>query len=172
MRNLSSSSRWFLVAWILVLFAAALPAQANDADVPGMVQQIFAARPAQPFVSVVLRDAANHQYLAYHISTYLDVKELRVYVVPFLGADVQAIDAALANGDHEAAFQKIISDMRIDLGAKYVADVGLDGIRDADVQLGQGHMRDNFHREQFADYATANTEYMRWLRRGLQILSS
>lgn len=152
--------------------ALALPAQASDGTVQMMVERIFADRPDTPFVSVVLRDPLNHQYLAFHISTYLDVKELRVYRVPFLGADAEGIDAALAKGDHEAAFQKALTNMRLDLGASYVADVALDGIRDADVPLGSGRMRDNFHRNQFADFAAANAAYEQWLRRGLEILAS
>jgi hypothetical protein len=163
-----------LVAVVLLFVAAvpAMPAQANDATIAQMVETIFAQRPADKFVSVVLKDDARRQYLAFHISTYLDVKELRVYIVPFLGANAEGIDAALAKGDHEGAFQKVITDMRLDLGAKYVADVGLNGILDEAVPLGAGSMRDNFHRDQFADHATADVEYRAWLKRGLELTSN
>lgn len=162
----------FLVSISLAVGAVALPVQASDATIPSMVERIFADRPDDRFVSVVLRDPANRQYVAFHISTYLDIKELRVYVIPFVGANSEGIDADLARGDHEAAFQKVLTDMRIDLGARYVADVALDGIRDADVPLGQGRMRDNFHHEQFDSYDAANEAYMSWLQRGLELVSS
>lgn len=163
-----------LVAVMLLLTATvpAQPAAASDATIPQLVEQLFAQRPDDKFVSVVFKDSARRQYLAFHISTYLDLKELRVYVVPFVGADVQGIDTALASGDHEAAFQKVITDLRLDLGAKYIADVALNGIVDEDVPLGSGRMRDNFHRDQFADHAAADAEYREWLRRGLELTSS
>lgn len=164
-----------LLVAVMLLLAATVPAQpaaASDATIPQIVDQLFAQRPAEKFVSLVLKDPARRQYLAFHISTYLDIRELRVYVVPFVGADVEGIDAALATGDHETAFQKVITDLRLDLGAKYVADVALNGIVDEDVALGSGRMRDNFHRDQFADHSIADTEYRQWLRRGLELTSS
>ena len=172
--RLFSASTALLVAVALLLPAVvpAQSAQASDATIAQMVETIFAQRPAENFVSVVLRDPAKRQYLAFHISTYLDIKELRVYIVPFVGADVEAIDAALAKNDHEVAFQKVISDLRLDLGAMYVADVALNGIVDEEVPLGSGRMRDNFHRDQFADHAIADGEYRQWLRRGLELTSS
>lgn len=173
MRKLTAVA--FLVSITVAVGALALPAlpaQASDATVPSMVARLFADRPDTPFVSLVLRDPANRQYLAYHISTYLELKELRVYRVPFVGADAEGIDAALAKGDHEVAFQKVLTDMRVDLGASYVADVALDGIRDEDVPLGTGRMRDNFHRGQFADFAAADASYLQWLQRGLELLGS
>lgn len=162
----------FLLATGIGVSAVALPVQASDAAIPTMVERIFANRPAENFVSVVLRDPANRQYVAFHISTYLDIKELRVYVIPFVGANAEGIDADLAAGDHESAFEKVLTDMRIDLGARYVADVALDGIRDADVPLGQGRMRDNFHRDHFSSFEAANEAYLSWLRRGVELLSS
>lgn len=175
MRHQYFSGYTVLLVAVMLLLTAAVPAQpavASDATIPQIVDQLFAQRPDVKFVSVVLKDTARRQYLAFHISTYLDLRELRVYVVPFVGADVEGIDAALSADDHEAAFQKVITDLRLDLGAKYVADVGLNGILDEDVPLGSGRMRDNFHRDQFADYATADAEYRQWLRRGLELTSS
>jgi len=175
MRNQLLSTSTALLVAVALLLPVVLPApsaHASDATIAGIVETIFAQRPDDKFVSVVLRDPARRQYLAFHISTYLDIRELRVYIVPFVGADVAAIDTALAAGDHEVAFQKVISDLRLDLGAKYVADVALNGIVDEDVPLGSGRMRDNFHRDQFADHAIADGEYRKWLRRGLELTSS
>ena len=172
--RIHSGSTVLLVAVMLLITAAvtAQPADAADATVEQMVEQLFAERPDDKFVSVVYRDPRQRQYLAFHISTYLDLKELRVYVVPFVGADVDGIDAALEAGDHEVAFQKVIGDLRLDLGAKYVADVALNGIVDEDVPLGSGRMRDNFHQEQFDSFDAADTAYRQWLRRGLELTSN
>ena len=145
---------------------------AQNADIESMVEQIFMNRPDEPFVSVVVRDAAQWEYLAFHISTYLDVKELRVYIIPFKSTDAEAIDAALAAGEHEVAFQQLIAEMRLDLGARYVSDAGLNGVNDQPVALGSGSLRDNFHREQFGTYEAADKAYRTWLERAVALVES
>lgn len=141
-----------------------------DATISDSVARIFADRPDSNFVSIVVKDEARSQYLGFYLATYLDLKELRVYVVPFQSADVEAIDAALAAGDHATAFASLLENMRVTLGAKYVSDVNLDGIRDQELPLGNGTIRDNFHRELFATYADADKAYREWLRRGLELI--
>ena len=156
----------------LLLALVCAPAVAEDNDIPTMVESIFAGRPAQAFVSIVLNDGARRQYLAFHISTYLDIKELRVYRVPYASADTGTVDAALDQDDHEAAFETLLSGMDLQAGAQYVSDVSLDGIRDVAVPLGSGSLKDNFHRQQFPTHAEADTAYRSWLQRGLELKSS
>lgn len=152
---------------LVVVAALAAPAAMADPDpaISATLSVLFAERPDDPFVSVVYVDEPRGNYLAFHVSTYLDVKELRVYLIPFKSADRAVIDGALARDEHEVAFQALLDGMRLDMGAQYVSDAGLDGINDQPVPLGQGALRDNFHRQQFADYATADTAYRRWLER-------
>lgn len=165
-------------ALALALAAAAIlspsftQAAGLDATVPEAVDQLFANRPDGTFVAVVLKDEARSQYLGFYLATYLDVRELRVYVVPFRSADVEAVDAALVADDHATAFESLLENMRVTLGARYVSDVNLDGIQDVEVPLGNGTIRDNFHRELFADHAEADKTYREWLRRGLELIAT
>lgn len=154
------------------LLGPAPPADGLDATVSDAVASIFANRPDDTFVATVLKDDVEYRYMGFYLATYLDVKELRVYVVPFRGADVEAVDSALAAGDHATAFAALLENMRLEMGARYVSDVGLDGIHDADVPLGNGSIRDRFHSEQFADHAEADAVYRDWLRRALELVAS
>ncbi len=154
------------------LALSALPASAEDMEVASSVAKIFADRAEESFVAVVIDDSARQLYLAFYISAYLDLKELRAYRIPYASADRPTVDAALAAGDHAAAFTSLLSTMRITLGAQYVSDVGLDGINDEVVKLGEGTIHDGFHREIFADAATADRAYKEWLARALQLMTS
>ena len=109
--------------------------------------------------------------MALYMSTYLDLKEVRAYVIPFRSADVATVDAALDSGDHETAFASLLSGMRLSLGCRYVSDVNLDGIRDEAVPLGTGSIRDGFHREQFASHQEADRAYREWLQMALELVS-
>lgn len=155
-----------------MLFAPAAGLAYKDAEIEAAVGKIFAGRPDENFISIVIRDAPGREYLALHLSTYLDVKELRVYVVPFKNADTEAVDAALRNDEHEVAFESLISDMRVHLGARYVSDAGLNGINDQPVPLGTGSLRDNYHSKQFPSHGEADKSYRSWLQRAVVLLES
>lgn len=160
---------------ILSLASMLLPSPAGAAGVdaiPTILERIFAGRPEANFMTVVLRDPGRRQYMAFYISTYLDLKEVRVYVIPYRGADVANVDAALDSGDHETAFASLLSGMRLSMGARYVSDVNLDGIRDEAVALGSGTIRDGFHREQFASHEEADRAYREWLQMALELVTS
>jgi hypothetical protein len=72
-------------------------------------------------------------------------------------------------GDDDAAFESLLANMNLSLGAMFIADVGLDGIHEEPVAVGQGKMRDSFHREQFADHAAADVAYREWLARAITL---
>ena len=156
-------------AAIVCLVASAPPAIGQEGDVSELVEQIFEGRPDDNFVSVVVHDEARGMYLGFYRATYLDLQELRAYAVPYRSADQDAINAALNEGDHATAFNSLLEDMRVSLGAKYVSDVNLDGIRDEKVPLGQGSMQDNFHKGLFASHAEADEAYRGWLRRAAEL---
>lgn len=153
----------------------ATPASQTAPDkVSAMIDQIFARVPTGDQRSVVYKDDLERTYLAFYISTYVDVREVRAYSITFRNvsefADEQkAIDGFIDSGDYAAAFDGLLSLMRLDLGSKYVSDVGVDGIQDAEVPVGQGHMRDRFHNQVFSDYAAANEAYLHWLERAVAL---
>jgi hypothetical protein len=154
----------------LSLMAMPAVAQAEDDALPAMLGQIFEGRPDKSFVAVVLRDPGRSRYMAFYQSTYLQLREIRAYVIPFRSADVDVVDAALATDDHDTAFASLLSGMRLTLGAMYVSDVNLDGIRNEVVTLGTGTIRDGFHHEQFANEAEADRAYREWVRLAVALI--
>jgi hypothetical protein len=145
--------------------------------VSAMIDTIFADVPTGDQRVVVLKDDRERVYLAFYVSTYADVKELRAYSITFRNTreyvdEAGAIDASIDSGDYAAAFDNLISVMRLDLGSKYVSDVGLDGVHEGDVAVGAGHMRDRFHKQVFVDYEAANAAYMHWLERAVALSES
>jgi len=104
------------------------------------------------------------------VASYLGTPELRAYKVPFSASrDVQPL---LESGDVAAAFEELIGWMRLDLGARYVSDVALDGINDREVQVGQGHLRDRFRSQLFDSHEEADEAYREWLRHAHRMVSS
>lgn len=152
--------------------AAASPQ--GPTEVPVMIETIFAHAPNAEQAAVVVKDERDRVYLAFYRSHYADVAEVRAYAIPFRNvmqsaAEGEAVDAALAAGDAAAAFDLLLRIMRIDLGAQYVSDVGLDGVHEGEVAVGSGHMRDRFHNQVFADHAAADEAYHRWLERAVEL---
>ncbi|MGD8328514.1 MAG: hypothetical protein PVJ49_03705 [Acidobacteriota bacterium] len=153
----------------------AAPASQTAPDkVATMVDQVFAQVPTGDQRSVVFKDDLERTYLAFYISTYADIREVRAYSITFRNVsefddEQQVIDSAIAAGNYAEAFDALLSVMRLDLGSQYVSDVGVDGIQDAEVAVGEGHMRDRFHNQVFADYASANEAYLHWLERAIAL---
>lgn len=165
-------TRWFVIIAASVLVCAtawATPVDAQGGSVEEMANVIFGGVPDEGHASVVIKDSDETVYWALHVATYLDLKELRMYRIPFASTDVDNVDGALSEGDHEAAFELLLNSMRLDLGAKYVSDVGLDGINDAEVALGSGTTRDRFHRDLFGTAAEADEAYRQWLNRAANV---
>lgn len=158
--------------------SVAAPApQESPSEVATMIDAIFAPASADDQVAVVLKDERERTYLAFYRSRYADVEEVRAYSIPFRNvtqseADQNAIDAALETGNAAGAFDTLLRVMRLDLGAQYVSDVGLDGVHEGDVAVGDGAMRDRFHNQVFADYAAANEAYRHWLERAVELSAS
>jgi len=156
----------------------AAPASQTAPDkVTSMIDQIFAQVPTGDQRSVVFKDDLERVYLAFYVSTYADIREVRAYSITFRNVnefadEQQAIDGMLEAGDYAGAFDGLLGLMRLDLGSKYVSDVGVDGIHEGDVAVGEGHMRDRFHNQVFTDYASANEAYMHWLERGVALSQS
>lgn len=145
----------------------------ND-EVAGMLDTIFAPVAPPEQAAVVYKDDLERVYLAFYMSTYADVKEVRAYKITFrnvseFAEEQSAIDAMIAAGNHAEAFDGLIGVMRLDLGSQYVSDVGLDGVHDGEVAVGAGSMQDRFHTEVFADHATANAAYLGWLERAVEL---
>lgn len=156
---------------------AAAASQAAPDKVAAMIDTIFANVPPGDQRSVVYKDDRERVYLAFYISTYAGMKELRAYAITFrnvkeFAEEQSAIDGFINGGNYAEAFDLLIGLMRLDLGAKYVSDVGLDGVHEGEVAVGQGHMRDRFHNYVFADHAAANEAYMHWLERAVTLAGS
>lgn len=151
--------------------------QTTPDSVTVMVDRIFARLPAGEQRSVVLKDERERVYLAFYISTYAEVQELRAYAITFRNvsespAEQATIDTLLAKGHHAEAFEGLLNMMRLDLGSQYVSDVGLDGVHEGEVAVGAAHMRDRFHQQVFPDHAAANQAYMHWLERAVALSDS
>ncbi len=149
-------------------------AQTPNDEVAGMLDTIFAPVAPPEQVAVVYKDDLERVYLAFYMSTYADVREVRAYKITFRNvsefAEEQAtIDEMIAAGNHAEAFDGLIGVMRLDLGSEYVSDVGLDGVHDGAVAVGAGSMQDRFHNQVFADHAAANAAYMEWLTRAVEL---
>lgn len=171
MRN-RLSFRWLAVVAAFTLvggIAWAGPVDAQDGSVEGTVMTLFDGFPDTGRAALVLKDAGETTYWAFYLATYMEVRELRAYRIPFSNVDVGQIDAALESGDHAEAFELLLHGMRLDLGAKYVSDVNLDGINDEVVPLGSGTMRDRFHHELFSGVDDADAAYRSWLGRALEV---
>jgi len=154
-------------------FASAASQPTSDA-ITDMVATIFATIPPSDHMMVVFKDDHRRVYLAFYLATYADIQELRAYSISFRNmqeviGDLDAIDDLLAAGDQSAAFDLLVSEMRLDLGSKYVSDVELDGIHDGDVAVGAGSLRDRFHNLVFRDYEEAESAYLQWLERAVEL---
>jgi hypothetical protein len=125
----------------------------------------------------VYKDDLERTYLAFYVSTYVDIREVRAYSITFRNVseftdEQQAIDGFLEAGSYAEAFDGLLGVMRLDLGSQYVSDVGLDGIHEGEVAVGEGHMQDRFHTQVFPDHAAANDAYMHWLERAVALSPS
>lgn len=157
--------------------AALLAGSALAAPVPQepTVREIIAAIfdgqiPEEDQAMKIFRDESTNTYYAFYLASYLGTPELRAYMVPFSAStDIQPL---LEAGDLDGAFEELVGWMRLDLGARYVSDVNLDGIRDEEVEVGQGQMRDRFHSQLFASHAEADDAYREWLRHVYRLVSS
>jgi hypothetical protein len=157
-------------------FAGTTGQSPND-EVAGMLERVFAPVAPPEQSAVVYKDELERVYLAFYMSTYAEVREVRAYAISFRNLaefteEQSAIDGMLAAGAHAEAFDGLIGIMRLDLGSKYVSDVGLDGVHEGTVTVGTGSMQDRFHRQVFADHAAANAAYMHWIERALALGST
>ena len=167
----------FLIVGVAGSGLATPASQTTPDKIAAMVDQIFANVPTGDQRAVVYRDDLERVYLAFYISTYADVRELRAYAITFRNVrefvdEQKEINTFVDAGNHAEAFDGLLSLMRLDLGSQYVSDVGIDGISDAEVAVGQGHMKDRFHKQVFADNASANAAYLHWLERAVAISES
>jgi hypothetical protein len=153
---------------VLAIALAAPTVLAEDAEVEAMVERIFDGD-LSGHANVVLEDAARKLFWAFHTAKFLDVYELRVYMVPFESTRPNEVRRLLDKGDDDGAFELLLAEMNLSLGAQYLADVGLNGISEVPVPVGQGSMQDNFHREQFANHAAADKVYRQWLQRAVTL---
>lgn len=163
-----------LVVGVLGSSLAWAASPAPSQDVASMLETIFAPVAPAEQTAVVYKDDRERVYLAFYMSTYADVKEVRAYAITYRNlsefADEQAsVDELIASGNHAEAFGSLLDVMRLDLGSKYVSDVGLDGVHEGSVAVGEGSMQDRFHNQVFADHAAANAAYMRWLERAVTL---
>ena len=150
---------------------------ARSQDVAAMLETIFAPVAPAEQAAIVYKDDRERVYLAFYMSTYADVKEVRAYSITYRNvsefADEQAsVDEHIASGNYAEAFDGLIGMMRLDLGSQYVSDVGLDGVHEGSVAVGEGSMQDRFHTQVFADHAAANAAYMHWLERAVSLAGS
>jgi len=158
-----------LVAVFLATLLLAFPATAEDKEVAAVVAEIFDGEISPEHGNIVLEDSARKLFWAFHVAQYLDVIELRVYMIPYESADPNAVRSMLDAGDPDGAFESLLSSMNLSLGAMFLADVGLNGIQEEPVAVGAGQMRDSFHREQFTSHAEADKTYRQWLDRALTL---
>lgn len=114
---------------------------------------------------LVLVDERDRVYLAFYLAGWMGEHELRAYSIPF--DEVGELDRDLAGEDPRAAFTTLLDAMGP--ASRYISDVGLDGIRDEEVQVGTGRLRDYFSRNHFASHAEAHAAYEEWLERSLQL---
>jgi hypothetical protein len=154
---------------LLATLLLAFPAAAEDKEVAALVAEVFDGEVSAEHGNVVIEDTARKLFWAFHIANYLDVIELRVYMIPYASADPSAVRSMLSAGDSEGAFESLLSSMNLSLGAMFIADVGLNGIHEEPVAVGAGQMRDSFHRQQFADHAAADKTYRQWLDRAVTL---
>ena len=168
---MSRSHRYgsMILTVLLATLLLAFPAVAEDKEVAALVAEVFDGEVSAEHGNVVLEDTARKVFWAFHVANYLDVIELRVYMIPYASADPSAVRSMLDAGDSEGAFESLLSSMNLSLGAMFVADVGLNGIHEEPVAVGAGQMRDSFHREQFADHAEADKTYRQWLDRAVTL---
>ncbi len=151
--------------------------QSPNDEVAGLIERVFAPAGSTEQTAVVYKDDLERAYLAFYMSTYADVREVRAYSITFRNVaefvdEQSAIDDLLAAGEHAEAFDGLLALMRLDLGSQYVSDVGLDGVHDGTVTVGTGSMQDRFHQQVFADHDAANTAYMHWLQRAAALSGS
>jgi len=158
----------FLTVLLATLLLAS-PASAEDRDVAAKVSEIFDGEVSAEHGNVVIEDTARKLFWAFHVANYLDVIELRVYMIPYASANTSEVRSLLGAGDDDAAFGSLLASMNLSLGAMFVADVGLNGIHEEPVAVGAGQMRDSFHREQFVDHAEADRVYRQWLDRAITL---
>ena len=164
----------FLLVGVMGSNPAGAIAPTPNQDIAAMLETIFAPVAPAEQVAVVYKDDRERVYLAFYMSTYADVKELRAYSITYRNvsefADEQAnVDALIAAGNYAEAFDGLLNVMRLDLGSQYVSDVGLDGVHEGTVAVGEGSMKDRYHNQVFADHAAANAAYMRWLERAVAL---
>jgi hypothetical protein len=96
-------------------FGRAVPASQTAPDeIAAMVDRIFATVPAEEQQSVVLKDDLERAYLAFYVSTYADVRELRAYSIPFRNVaeyvvEQKTVDDLLASGQYAEAFERLLN---------------------------------------------------------------
>lgn len=155
----------------LAAIVAPADATVQEPTIPEMVRAIFGGEfPDEGQAVRILRDESTNTYYAFYVASYLGTPELRAYKIPF--ASSRDVQAQLESGDMAGAFEELIGWMRLDMGARYVSDVALDGINEREVQVGQGHMRDRFHSQLFGSHAEADEAYREWLRHAHRLVGS
>lgn len=156
---------------VAFLAATVAPAPAQEPTVRELVRAIFDGELPEAGQDMrIVRDDRASTYYAFYVAIYAGTPELRAYKVPFSASrDIQQL---MESGDVAAAFEELIGWMRLDEGARYVSDVGLDGINDREVQVGQGQMRDRFHAQLFESHEAADEAYREWLRQARRLVIS
>ncbi len=171
-------SLFVLAIGALILVLGSPPAVAGgrteDPILREMVDRLFAGVEPSSHMAIVVKDPTKGAYLAFYLSTYVGVQELRAYKITLYNVNESAdrlpdIDALLAAHEYAEAYAALLNIMIIEYGSMYVADVAIDGIREGDVAVGSGHMRDNFHKSQFASYEEADAMYREWLVRAISL---
>ena len=155
----------------------ATASQSAPDNIPAMLDQIFGEVPEGQQPVAVFKDDLNRVYLAFYMSTYADVQEVRAYSITFRNVneyvdETNPLDTLLADDQTAEAFDGLLALMRLDMGSQYVSDVSLDGVHEGDVAVGEGQMRDRFHERIFADHEAANAAYMKWLARAVELSQS
>jgi hypothetical protein len=150
--------------------------QAADGQVAEKIATIFAGVPESDAMSLVIKDNRNRVYLVFYVATFADVKEMRAWSITFRNTneypeDIANVDAMIEAGNFAEAQSTLIDIIRLDLGSQYVSDVGLDGVHEGAVAVGQGQMTDRYHRQQFESFEEANEAYVGWLDRAIALLS-
>lgn len=134
--------------------------------IPELVSRLFDGLPDSDHQHLVVVDDRDRVYLAFHVSNWVGVTELRAYWIP--KAEASDISEALEAEDYTGAFAVLVNEFGP--RSKYVSDIGLDGINEEEVEVGVGRLKDYFSLRQFESTEEADTAYREWLERALELL--
>lgn len=141
------------------------PRPASQETISDLASRLFDGLPESDHLHLVVIDDRERVYLAFHLSSWVGVSELRAYWIP--KAEARDVSEEVAAGDHSTAFEMLVNEFGP--RSKYVSDIGLDGINSEEVAVGVGRLQDYFSLRQFDTAAEADVAYREWLERALEL---